>query len=157
MRFGSTFSSTSQNWIAASGTTSWSYPLAASTFPADDTYTLSVRATDKLGNTTTTTTTFSIDRTRPSAVGLTTSNAGTVSRLDAGDTFTLTFSEAMAPSSIIAGWTGSAAQNVVVRATGSGGAMDQLTVYNATNTTLLPLGRRRRRVSFHFVVPRADR
>ena len=29
---------------------------------------------------------------------------------------------------------------VVVRATGTGGSKDRLTIYNATNTTLLPLG-----------------
>lgn len=137
---GGTFSSASQNWITANGTTAWSYPLAATTFPADDAYILSVRATDGAGNIRTTTTTFRIDRTKPTATGFTTGNAGVVSRLDAGDTFTLTFSETMSPSSIIAGWNGTSAQNVVVRATGSGNARDKLTVYNATNTTLLPLG-----------------
>jgi hypothetical protein len=46
----------------------------------------------------------------------------------------------MAPGSIVPGWTGAAAQNVVVRATGTGSTQDQLTVYDATNATLLPLG-----------------
>jgi len=61
-------------------------------------------------------------------------------RLDPGDSFTLTFSEPISPGSIIAGWNGTTPQNVVVRGTGNGNAKDRLTVYNATNTTLLPLG-----------------
>ena len=137
---GTTFSSASENWITANGTTAWSYPLAAATFPADGTYVLSVRVTDVSGNTRTTTTTYRIDRTRPTAVGFTTTNAGTASRLEAGDTFTLTFSEPMVPSTIIAGWNGATSQNVVVRATGSGNSRDRLAVYNAANTTQLPLG-----------------
>jgi hypothetical protein len=137
---GTTFSSASENWITANGTTAWVYPVAATTFPADDTYNLTVRVTDGAGNTRTTTTAFRIDRTKPTAIGFTTSNAGVVSRLDAGDTFTLTSSEPISPSSVIAGWSGTTTQNVVVRATGNGGAKDKLTVYNATNSTLLPLG-----------------
>jgi hypothetical protein len=139
---GTTFGSGSQNWITATGTTAWTYPLAAATFPANDTYVLAVRATDVVGNTTTTTTSFRIDRTVPTVTGLTTTNVsgGLTSRLDAGDTFSLTFSDAMAPGSILAGWSGTTVQNVVVRATGNGGAKDKLVVYNATNTTLLPLG-----------------
>ncbi|GHH78052.1 Ig-like domain repeat protein [Promicromonospora soli] len=137
---GGDFGSTSQEWITATGTTSWDHALTATTFPADDTYTLTVRATDTFGNNTTTTTTFTIDRTKPTATGVTTTNAGTAGRLDQGDTFTLTYSESVDSGSIIPGWNGTTTQNVVVRATGTGGAKDKLAIYNATNTTALPLG-----------------
>jgi hypothetical protein len=132
--------SASQTWITATGTTSWNYPLAATSFPTDDTYTLTVRATDTVGNAGTTSTAFVIDRTKPTAVGFTTTNILTASKLELGDTFTLTYSEAVAPASIIAGCNGTTTQNVVVRATGNGNSMDKLTIYNSTNTTLLPLG-----------------
>ncbi|MEO7268860.1 MAG: Ig-like domain repeat protein [Knoellia sp.] len=137
---GTTFSSATPMWVTANGTTSWSLPLAASTFPADDTYTLTVRATDAVGNARTTSTTYAIDRTKPTATGLTATNVtgGTVRRLDLRDTLTLTYSEPVSPGSIIAGWNGTTTQNVVVRAANS--SKDRLTVYNAANTTLLPLG-----------------
>ncbi len=140
---GTTFGSAGQTWLNATGTTSWTHAVAATTFPADDTYNLSVRVTDVAGNTRTSTSNLRIDRTKPTAAGLTTTNAtgGTVGRLEAGDTFTLTFSEPMAPGSIIAGWSGSGSRDVVVRASnGSLLGTDKLTVYNSANSSSLPLG-----------------
>ncbi|MFI2458176.1 Ig-like domain repeat protein [Streptomyces sp. NPDC019539] len=136
---GTAFTSSGQTWMPASGSTSWSYPLAAGTFPADGTYILTVRATDTVGNSRTSSTSYVIDRTAPTAAGFTTTNAATPRRLDTGDTFSLTFSESVASRSIIAGWNGTT-QNVVVRATGNGKSRDRLTIYNAANTTALPLG-----------------
>ncbi|EON24299.1 FHA domain-containing protein [Nocardioides sp. CF8] len=136
---GTTFTAASQNWITATGTTSWSYALAATSFPADGTYTLVVRATDAVGNANTTSTAFIIDRIKPTGVGFTTNNFSTPRKLEAGDTYTLTYSEAVAPASIIAGWNGLTTKNVVVRAANSS-SKDKLTIYDATNTTLLPLG-----------------
>ena len=139
---GTTFGSATQSWMTANGTTSWSYELAATTHPADGTYTVTVRATDTVGNAHTSSTAYVIDRTAPTAAGFTTTNTttGAVRKLDTGDTFSLTFSEPVAPSSIISGWNGTSTQYVVVRAAGTGGSKDRLTIYNATNTTLLPLG-----------------
>lgn len=141
---GTTFSAAAQNWITATGTTSWSHAIAATTFPADGTYTMVVRATDGVGNTRTTSTSFLMDRTKPVATGFTTTNAATAGKLDQNDTFTLTYSEAVAPGSVVGGWTGGAPTNVVVRVTngqgGGGKRGDKLTVYSAGNTTLLPLG-----------------
>jgi hypothetical protein len=139
---GSTFGSQTPTWTMATGTTSWNYALAASTFPAGDTYRLFVRATDAVGNARTSSTAFVIDRTKPTASGFSTTNVlgGTVRKLEVKDTFTLTFSEPVDPGSIITGWNGTTTQTVVVRATGSGGSQDRLTVYAADNTTLLPLG-----------------
>jgi hypothetical protein len=137
---GTTFSATSQTWLTATGTTSWSYALAAANFPGDGTYTMVVRATDAVGNASTTSRSFVIDRTAPTAAGFGTTNIATVSKIEAGDTFTLTYSEAVSPGSIIAGWNGITTQTIVVRATGNGQANDKLTIYDSTNTTLLPLG-----------------
>jgi hypothetical protein len=136
---GTTFSAASQTWITTTGTTSWTYALTAATFPADDTYTMVVRATDTVGNVSTSSRAFVIDRTKPIAAGVTTTNASTLRKLDLGDTFTLTWNEAINPASIIAGWNGTGSQPVVVRATNANNN-DKLTVYNASNTTLLPLG-----------------
>lgn len=138
---GTTFGAASQTWITANGTTAWSYALAAATFPSDGTYTLVVRATDGVGNTSTSSTPFIIDRTKSTGVGFTTTNYSQLRTLELRDTFTLTYSEALAPGSIISGWDGTASRNVVVRATNGGGnKQDTLTIYNSTDTTLLPLG-----------------
>jgi len=44
-------SATSQTFVSATGTTSWSYTLAATKFVAGDSYTVIAKATDALGNT----------------------------------------------------------------------------------------------------------
>ena len=136
---GTSFSAANQNWITATGTTSWSYSLAATTLSADGTYTLFVRGTDPLGNTTTTSTVFVIDKTKPTGVGITTTNIATVRKLELGDTYTLTYSEAMDPASIIALWNGLTTENVVVKATNNT-TSDYLRIYASNGTTLLPLG-----------------
>ena len=59
-------------------------------------------------------------------------------RIEAGDTIVYTFSEAIDPESIQAGWTGSST-NVVVRFTDSASA-DTYAVWNGANTTQLALG-----------------
>jgi hypothetical protein len=65
---------------------------------------------------------------------------GTAGRADVGDTIALTTSKQLAPTSILAAWTG-LGQAVVVRITnGTGGANDTLTFYNSANTAQLPLG-----------------
>jgi hypothetical protein len=74
----------------------------------------------EISYTSTATTAFVIDRAQPTAAGFSTTNILTARRLERGDTYTLTYSEAIAPASIIAGWDGAAPRNVVVRATNSG-------------------------------------
>jgi hypothetical protein len=80
-----------------------------------------------------------VDNTAPTATDVQTVNkTGNIAgRPDIGDTLTLTFSEPIDAHSILANWTG-AATAVVVRI--ANGGNDTLTVYNATNTTQLPLG-----------------
>jgi hypothetical protein len=47
---GTSFGSASEVWVTATGTTSWSYGFAATSFPASANYTIRVRATDNAGN-----------------------------------------------------------------------------------------------------------
>ncbi len=65
---GSSFSSSSQVWTLASGTSSWTYAFAASSFPADGSYTVASRATDNALNiqSPATAQTFTIDTAAPS-------------------------------------------------------------------------------------------
>jgi hypothetical protein len=127
--------------LTATGTTSWSYAIASSLFPASDTYVVRAYATDAAGNVTQATNSFVFDKTAPTTSDISTTNigGGTTGTAEQGDTVTLTYSEPMAPSSILAGWTGSST-NTVVRIVDGGGANDVLTVYDSTNTTLLALG-----------------
>lgn len=80
-----------------------------------------------------------VDNTAPTAADVQAVNkaGGTAGRPELGDSVTFTFSEPIDPHSILANWTG-AATNVVVRISNVTG--DPLTVYNAANTTQLPLG-----------------
>ena len=78
-----------------------------STQVPDGTYQTRVIATDNLNHpTTSATTTLIIDNTHPSATNVQTANGGTQGRIDAGDSITFTWSEPMAPASIMTGWTG---------------------------------------------------
>jgi len=47
---GTSFSSTTEVFLTATGTTVWSFAFPASSFPAKDTYTIRLRATDNAGN-----------------------------------------------------------------------------------------------------------
>ena len=80
-----------------------------------------------------------VDNTAPTAADIQTTNkaGNTLGRPDLGDTVAYTFSEPIDPHSILANWTG-ASTGVVVRITNATG--DPLTVFNAANTTQLPLG-----------------
>jgi hypothetical protein len=139
---GSGFSSASEVLFNAAGTTNWSYGFAASNFPADGAYTLRVVATDGAGNSGSAITTFTMDNTAPAGTDVQTSNVGggISGRPELGDKVTFTFSETIKPASVLTAWSGSAT-NVVVRVN-DGGVLgnDTLTVWNAENSTQLPLG-----------------
>ncbi len=79
-----------------------------------------------------------VDNTVPSGTNVQTTNAGVAGQPGIGDTMILTFSEQIDPESVLAGWTG-ASTSVVVRITQAAGG-DQVTVRNAANTAVLPLG-----------------
>jgi hypothetical protein len=65
---GSGFTSTSERWLVATGTTAWSYALTSGDFPGVGSYAVRVRATDGSGNVSSpTSTTFVYDTTRPTS------------------------------------------------------------------------------------------
>jgi hypothetical protein len=80
-----------------------------------------------------------VDNTRPTGSTVQTANGGaTAGKPEAGDTITFTFSEAIDPETVLAGWAG-ASTNVVVRIADNAGG-DLVTIRNAANTVQLPLG-----------------
>ena len=80
-----------------------------------------------------------VDNTRPTGSTVQTANGGaTAGKPEAGDSATYTFSEAIDPETVLAGWTG-ASTGVVVRIANNAGG-DLLTIRNAANTAQLPLG-----------------
>ena len=99
-----------------------------------------VGATDASGNPSAVFTgSVTVDNTVPTASDIQTANNGsTVGRAETGDTITYTFSEAMDPSSILSGWTGSAT-SVTLRLNNVGGG-DTVTVFDSANTSQLNLG-----------------
>ena len=137
---GSGFTSSTVLWSAATGTSAWSQPFAAAAFPADGSYELLVRATDNVGNVSAPLTrTFAVDRTGPSAAAVAAINIGAiVRRIETGDQLVLTFSEPIAPGSLIVGWNGTGSQNITIRQANN--TNDLLTFYNSANSTRLPLG-----------------
>jgi chitinase len=88
----------------------------------DGTYSIRVVTVDNAGVTTTGTPfQIVIDNTAPTGSSVATGNAGTAGLLDAGDWIRLTWSEPIAPASVMAGWDGSS-QAVLVRVKDVGGA-----------------------------------
>lgn len=105
---------------------------------ADGVYDLRVLATDNAGNQGTTVVPGRVvDNTRPSGVDVQATNrvGGTAGRIEQNDVLTFTFSEAMKPSTFLAGWTG-ASTNVTVTVTAANPGV--LTV--ASGATQIPLG-----------------
>ena len=127
-----TVDGTSYNYRTAS--------LTANVLLTAGTYTYSITSTDAGGRSATQSGfTVTVDNTAPSASDIQTTSGGPIAgRADAGDTIRFTFSETMDPSSILAGWTGTST-NVVVRLNQVTLA-DTVTIYNAANTSQLPLG-----------------
>ena len=114
--------------------------LTANASLAAGTYAYSLAAKDLANNSRTQSGyTVVVDNTAPTAADVQAANktGGTAGKPEAGDSITFTFSEPIDPSSILASWEGQAT-SVVVRMTNATG--DPLTVFNAANTTQLPLG-----------------
>jgi hypothetical protein len=99
----------------------------------------SLASTDVAGNSRTQTGfSVTVDNTAPTASDVQAANGGSiVGRPEQNDTITYTFAEPIDPESILAGWTG-AATNVVVRVNNT--SPDTVLIFNAANTTQLPLG-----------------
>jgi hypothetical protein len=98
-----------------------------------------VWAIDTVGNTSANFTgSVTADITKPAPSNVQTTNAGVAGKAEAGDKLILTYNESIEPISIISGWNGSATA-VTVRLTNNGTG-DRVQIYNAANTTILPLG-----------------
>jgi hypothetical protein len=114
---------------------------ATATTLADGTYTIQATQADSAGNTgTSTTSTFVVDTTKPtaSAVVATNKTGGTAGKMESGDLLTLTYSEAIDATSVFSGWNG-ASMAVNVRVTNNG-ANDSVTVLTTANVASVNLG-----------------
>jgi chitinase len=113
--------------------------LSTTTLTSGQNYDFRTTSLDTLGHSSTSPTyTAKIDNTAPTGTSVQAVNgSGTAGRIDAGDTLTFGYSEAMAPASILAGWDGSAVA-VTVHVTNSS-TTDLLSIYNGTDTTKLNL------------------
>jgi hypothetical protein len=103
-----------------------------------------VTATDKAFNSASLAGSAAVDNTAPTAADVQTTNIGTNGLAETGDSLILTFSEPIEPASVLAGWSG-AATSVVVRINDNGLlglplGNDSVQVWNAANSTVLPLG-----------------
>ncbi len=115
-----------------------SCPLNTTTLTSGASYEIRLIGTDTLLKTTTTTPiTVTVDNVAPTAVDIQAVNGGTANTMDAGDALTFTYSEAILPTSLLSGWTGSATA-VTVRVNNAG-ANDTLEVYDGANTTKVNL------------------
>jgi hypothetical protein len=101
-------------------------------------YDLRARATDNAGRITTSAVVSNrVVNYAPYGTDIQTTNGGTAGRIDAGDKVLLTYSEAMAPASILTGWTGTS-QAIRIYVT-DGGTVDTMDFRDATGTTRLNL------------------
>lgn len=105
------------------------------------TYSYTITMTDVEGNSDTQSG-FSVvvDNTAPSGSDIQTANGGAiVGRADIGDTITYTYSEPIDPNSILSGWDGGST-DVVLRLNDVFLGNDTVTIFNAANSSQLPLG-----------------
>jgi hypothetical protein len=124
---------------------SYGYRSAAQTAGsslAAGSYAYTLTLTDAAGNSKTQSGfSVTVDNTGPSGTDVQTPVVGTTNGLaQAGDTVAFTFSKAIDPNSVLAGWSGSATGVVLRLNNGSGSNNDTVTVFNSTNATQLPLG-----------------
>jgi hypothetical protein len=126
-------------WTTCAVDTSSPYACTINTLTNGQSYDFRATALDAAGHSTTTAyASRTADTTAPRGTGVQAVNGtGTAGKIDAGDTVTFTYSEAMDPGSILAGWDGSAVA-VTVRVTNNS-SNDRLTVYNAADTSRLNL------------------
>jgi hypothetical protein len=101
-------------------------------------YDLRARATDNAGRTATSVVANRVVNHAPYGTDIQATNGGTTAgRLESGDVLRLTYSEAMAPASILAGWTG-ASQAIRVYITDAG-TIDTMDFRDSAGTTRLNL------------------
>jgi len=83
-----------------------------------------------------------IDNTRPLGSSLTTTNhaGGIAGKAETGDTINFIYTEPIDSISILAGWDGTATSVTLRLLNAGGGGGDRVQIWDATNTTQLPLG-----------------
>lgn len=115
--------------------------LTAGSSLAAGSYSYSLTLTDVAGNAQTESGfAVTVDNTAPAGSDVQSANGSTTAGLaQAGDTISFTYSKQIDPNSILAGWSG-AATNVVLRLNNGTSGNDTVTVFNAANSTQLPLG-----------------
>ncbi len=133
----------------SAGGTAYGYRSAALTANpvlAEGAKAFTVTTTDNATNANSLGGSVTVDNTPPKASDVQTTNVagGTNGLAEQGDTLVLSVSEPVEPESILAGWNG-AATNVTVRIVdnsllGLGLGNDVVQIFNAANTTALPLG-----------------
>jgi chitinase len=113
-----------------------------STAVSDGLYDFRAITTDNAGNSTTSTTVTNrrVDNTAPTATDIQSANkvGGTAGQAEQGDTMIFTFSEQIAPGTIVAGWDGTGTQSVTVTLTATTVAIAGATL--GSNTISLPGG-----------------
>jgi hypothetical protein len=130
---------TAGSWTVDGVTYNYRTALQTATTPqAAGSKSFSITARDGNANQTVQNGSVDVDNTVPTASDVQATNAGTAGTATAGDTLTLSYSEPIDPNTISAGWTG-ASTTVTVRFTNNGGG-DRITIANAANTAVLPLG-----------------
>jgi Bacterial Ig-like domain len=118
--------------------TSWSTTAATLT---SGTYTATASQSDASGNTGTSVPhTFTVDTIAPTATDVAAANGGAAAgKAEAGDVITFTFSEAIDPATVLAGWDGTSTA-VQVRITAGVLAPDPFTVLDSGGSTGVHLG-----------------
>ncbi len=128
---------THSNQDVTGGSPHVSSSISWSSVGAGDSYVVTLY--DNVGNTATSTITFTSDTTAPTASDVACANTGVVRKYEVNEVITLTFSEAVDPASIASGWNGSA-RTVTVKITDQAGH-DPVTFFDGAGTgTPLPLG-----------------
>ena len=104
-------------------------------------YTTSIAVADVAGNSAVVAgPAVTVDNTSPTGNSVQTVNGGAIrGRPDSGDVVTFGWTEALDPSSVLAGWTG-AATAVQVTIVDSGSSDDTLVVHTSSGVIILPLG-----------------
>jgi hypothetical protein len=116
--------------------------LTAKSSLAAGTDAFTVKLTDSAGTATSASYSVTVDDTAPHATNVQTTNVsgGTAGKPEQGDTVTFTFSEAIDPETVLAGWDGTAQSVVVAMSDGGTSSDDTLYVLNPSTLTPLPLG-----------------
>jgi chitinase len=106
------------------------------TLVTDGGYDLRAVTTDNAGNSTNSSLVVNrvVDNTAPTATNIQTTNVGggTAGQADTGDTIVFTFSEQIAPGTIVGGWNGTGTQTVTVTVTPTTVAIAGATLVNGT-------------------------